>query len=152
MSEKRPIESEEDLVAAFDQLFDEVPAPESLEEAEKYIRGAGLNPDEFGAEISSFVASALANSPLNWRNRNQEPIHRALAALETREKETSADRASLLAQIPALLETLVGRFPDRQPLHYRNLTELATADLASLVQELEFLVSQDHSETNETTP
>ena len=69
MSEQKPIRSEEELAGAFDQLFDEIPAPQTQDEIDDYIREAGIDPDEFGALIKEMAANARRRaSELSWQN------------------------------------------------------------------------------------
>jgi len=66
---RRPIETGEDLVRAFADLFDEI-EPETPEEIDAVLREAGYDPDEVGARMEAVAERALVDSPLNWRTRD----------------------------------------------------------------------------------
>jgi len=55
---RRPIETSEDLVRAFADLFDEI-EPETPEEIDAVLREAGYDPDEVGARMKAVAERAL---------------------------------------------------------------------------------------------
>jgi hypothetical protein len=144
MTKRKPIKTEEELVEAFDQLFDEIPSPQTREEIDEYIYEAGIDPEEFGAEVANIAADALKESPLNWRNRGQEEIARARANLEKIEKVEGRDRSNLLSIIDKFMEKIRSTNPKLAPIHYRSRDELSDEDLVSLVQELTFIAEQSN--------
>lgn len=142
MNKKKPIQTEEELVEAFDQLFDETPPPQTPEEVNDYIREAGIDPDEFGAKTRMFSEKALHESPLNWRNRGQEEIEQARTALERIEWFAGKSRSELQSIIDTVMGHIAAINPSLNPVHYRNRHELTDEDLASLLQELMFIAGQ----------
>jgi hypothetical protein len=144
MTERRPIRSEEELAGAFDQLFDEIPAPQTREEIYDYIREAGIDPDEFGAQIKEITSKALQISPLNWRNSGQEEIERARKALDKFNKFADHSREELLSTVDKVLGRIIAFNPKLAPIHHRNRAELSVEDLASLLEELMFIADQSN--------
>lgn len=147
MTERRPIRSEEELAGAFDQLFDEIPAPQTREEIDDYIREAGINPDEFGARIKEIARSALEASPLNWKNRGQE-IKRERDTLDKFFQVAGQSREDLLSKIDKIMNKIAATNPRLVPIHYRNRTELSEDDLGSLLEELLFVAKQSNIDTD----
>jgi hypothetical protein len=146
MTEGKPIRSEEELAEAFDQLFDEIPSPQTREEFNAYIREAGIDPDGFGAQIREITSKALRESPLNWRNHAENEIEKARARLEKYEKFTNRGRGDLLSLIDKVMEKIENNYPSLAPVHYRNRSELSNDDLVSLLQELMFIAERSNIE------
>jgi hypothetical protein len=144
MAKRKPIETEEELAEAFDQLFNEIPSPQTREEIDEYIYEAGIDPEEFGAAVAKIAATALKESPLNWRNRAQEEIVRARANLEKFDKIKTGDRSNLLSTIDKFMEKIKSTNPKLAPVHYRNRDELSDEDLASLIKEIMFIAEQSN--------
>ncbi|KAA3642042.1 MAG: hypothetical protein DWQ07_25955 [Chloroflexi bacterium] len=149
MTERKPIRSEEELAEAFDQLFSEIPSPQSQEEINDFIREAGINPDEFGVQIKELAVKALQTSPYNWRNKQaQAEIEEAGVQIDKIEKIGNADRLKLLDMIDNIVNKIKDSNPQFVPVHYRNKLELPEEDLASLLQELVFIAKQENIEIN----
>jgi len=147
MTERKPIRSEEELAEVFDQLFSEIPSPQSQAEIDEYIREAGIDPDEFGLQIKKLAYEALRTSPLNWRNQlTKAEIKEARAQLGKVKKITTQDRRKLLEIIDNVLEKINISNPNLAPVHYRNKSELSEEDLTSLLQELVFIAEQENIE------
>lgn len=146
MTAKKPIRSEEELVEVFYQLFDEIPSPQSSVEIEEYIREAGIDPDKFGSFVKEIALNALAESPLNWRNRDEVEVELARAQLVSIGQSADKDRESLLSTIDKVIEKIFATNPNLAPIHYRNRTELSVEDLVSLLQELKFLADKSNVE------
>jgi hypothetical protein len=148
MTERKPIRSEEELVRAFDQLFDEIPAPKTRDEIDDYIRDAGINPDEFGAHIREITGYALKVSPLNWRNRSQGEINRARATLNKIIQLAGQNREELLSKIDKVMDKIAAVNPSLSTIQYRNRAELSAEDLTSLLEELLFVAEQSNIDIN----
>lgn len=144
MTERKPIRSEEELAEAFDQLFDEIPSPQTQEEIDEYIREAGIDPDEFGARIKKLTIKALAESPINWRIRSKAEIEEARAQLDSIGAIANKERNNLLSIIDKALEQILVTNPQLISLHHRNRTELSDEDLLSLLQELMFIAERSN--------
>ncbi len=135
MDKRRPVETSEDLVRAFADLFDEI-EPETPDEIDAVIREAGFDPDEMEARIRAATEQALARSPLNWRNRTSQELEseRDRVARAVR----PGDRAGLIEAIKALTRQVSGQIA----YAYRNLESMTDEDLAGLLSNLEYLASQ----------
>jgi len=146
MNKQKPIRSEEELVDAFDQLFDEIPFPRTPEEIDEYIREAGIIPNNFGEGIVEIITKALEESPLNWRNRALKEIDGARERLEEIDSFKRMDRSDILSMIDNLIEKIKIKNPALAPVHYRNRTDLSKEDLASLLREILFIAEQSNIE------
>lgn len=137
MNKRTPIQTSEDLIHAFSELFDEL-EPETPEEVVSVLRDAGHDPDEVGARMKAVAEQALTESPLNWRRRAQ------------RELETERNRIARLAvpasrsrvEIIAAIRQLVAQSGAQMAFAHRNLESETDEDLSSLLVELEYLASQ----------
>lgn len=141
MKKRNPPETEKELAAAFDDLFDEIPQPETQEEIEATLRSAGYNPSAVGARMEAIAMEALANSPLNWRNRASQEMAEARAQFSNFSSTLRESRSEITTRIQKLL-ALVGGEKQMVGAYYRNLDTTSDNDLASLLAELEFLASQ----------
>ena len=145
MTERKPIRSEEELAEAFDQLFSEIPPPQTEEEINEYIIEAGYDPDEFGEQIKNIASEALKNSPLNWRNQiAQSEIEEARSQLEKINELANKDRKDIFSIIEKVMAQIKEANPQLAPVHYRNRSELSEEDLVSLLQELLFIANQSN--------
>jgi hypothetical protein len=79
MNKRRPPATEEELVHAFADLFDEV-EPETPEEVDAVLREVGHDPDTIAARMKSIAERALARSPLN---RAQQELEAERSKLES---------------------------------------------------------------------
>ena len=140
MKKRKSIETGDDLVRAFADLFDEV-EPETSEEIDTVLREAGYDPDEVAVQIRSAAEQALASSPLNWRIRAQEELENERARFERIAMTSLDDREDIISAIQRLLAQLGNR---ARPActHFRNFESATYEDLASLLSELEYLASQ----------
>lgn len=140
MKRQRSVETSEDLVRAFADLFDEV-RPETPEEIDAVLRETGLDPDAVGARMKAAAEQALADSLLNWRNRGQRELASERARFERTVPTAPRSRADIMGAIQQLLAELGGR---AKPVyaHFRNLESATEEDLASLLSELEYLASR----------
>jgi len=141
---RRSIETGEDLVRAFADLFDEI-EPETPEEIDAVLREAGYDPDEVGTRMKAVAERALADSPLNWRKRAQRKLEAERARIAGSAKTSLHNREDIIRAI----EQLVTQFGGQMAYAYRNLESETDEDLASLLSELEYLASQQHSRSEE---
>ncbi|MCZ7570771.1 MAG: hypothetical protein M5U01_19600 [Ardenticatenaceae bacterium] len=145
MSEQKPIKTDKELVEAFDALFAEIPPPETPEEIDAILREASFDPDEVGARMQAAAERAWASSPLNWRNQNQK-LTEAREHLESKSSTDRRSRAKILEDIEQTLaflaSVLTGNAQERLAAHHRNLEQATDDDLASLLDELQFLKDQ----------
>ncbi len=147
MNSRKPPATEVELMHTLIELFNEV-EPESEEEVDEVIREAGFDPKDVGTRIKKAANLALANSPLNWRNRGQE-IAKERSRLAAAKPERPASRAGLLAAIQEKLTQFGGNQPALMTA-YRNLDEATETDLASLLDQLDYLIGQQGtSKTND---
>jgi phage gp29-like protein len=141
---KRRVETSEDLVRAFADLFDAA-APEMPDEIEKELREAGYDPAEVGDRMQAAAEQALARSPLNWRSRAQAELDDARDRITNFTGQALSDRDEIISAIKQLA-SLLG---DDMSYAYRNLEAETDEDLASLLAELEFLASQQRGQGDE---
>ena len=137
MNKRRPVETSEDLVRAFADLFDEI-EPETPEEIDAVLHEADLYLDEMGTRMKTATEQALAKSPLNWRNRASRELEDERARIAHFETARPGDRACLIEAI----KRLTGQVPRQITYAYRNLDSMTDEDLASLLSNLEYLASQ----------
>lgn len=140
MKNRRPIETSEDLVRAFADLFDEI-APETPEDIDAELREAGYDPDEVAARMRAAAERAIAESPLNWRTRAQQELAEARARVEDFGSALPSSRENIVQAIKRLLAQL-GPRTEQAYAHFRNFESLSDEDLASLLTEIEYLARQ----------
>lgn len=145
MTEKEPIRSEVELAEAFDQLFNEIPSPQTQEEIDKYISDAGIDPDSFSLKIKKMVADAIEKSSLNWRNEaNQTKIEKARTQLESIRDISEFDHSKLVSIVENAFARIKMANPQFSSIHYRNHSELSDEDLKSLLQELIYIADNEN--------
>lgn len=133
MSEHKPPKTDKELAQAIDELFDEIPPPQTPDEVDAIIQEAGYDPDEFATRMQTLVEQASANSPLNWRNQS-ERLEKERKKLSTSSVTSPLTRSKIIESIQQILS--------QQPqwaTHYRNLDETTDDDLLSWLEELRYL-------------
>jgi hypothetical protein len=139
MNKRRPPATEEELVHAFADLFDEV-GPETPEEIDAALREEGHDPDTIAARMKSVAERALARSPLNWRNRAQQELEAERSKLDKVTPILRRGRGEIIAAIQQLLSRL--QTHQLAPAYaYRNFDQATDEDLSSLLAELEYLIA-----------
>lgn len=139
MNKRQPPATEEELVHAFADLFNEV-EPETPEEIDAVLREGGHDPDTIAARMKSIAERALARSPLNWRNRAQREVEAERSKLDKVTPIVRRGRGEMITAIQQLLSRLQAH--QLAPAHaYRNFDQATDEDLASLLAELEYLVA-----------
>jgi len=147
MNKRQPPATEEELVHAFADLFDEV-GPDTSEEIDAVLREGGHDPDTIAARMKSIAERALSRSPLNWRNRAQQELEAERSKLDRVTPIVRRGREEIIAAIQQLLSRLQAR--QLAPAHaYRNFDQATDEDLASLLAELEYLVAAKHAHEEE---
>ncbi|KKN21382.1 hypothetical protein LCGC14_0925990 [marine sediment metagenome] len=138
--------SEEDLLLAVADLFDEV-TEEDIEEIDAALIEYGYDPEEVGRQMRMVAERALGDSPLNWRNQARQEIQRERERIESLTSQAiNKTRAEILARASELLELAKAIHKKPALAHFRNFEEMTEQDLADLVEELEHLLSeQDQS-------
>lgn len=144
MNKQRCIETSEDLVRAFADFFDEI-APRTPEEIDVALREAGYDPNEVGARMKTAAERALADSPLNWRNRAQREIEAARSQIAGSATAVLRSREEIIAAI----EQLVAQSGSQMAYAHRNLESETDEDLVSLLSQLEYLTSKKCGESEE---
>jgi hypothetical protein len=99
--------------------------------------------------MQTIAARAIENSPFNWRNRAQRELATEKNRLETRTSSTPRHRAGIIDAIKQLLTGLSGQ-QFELAAHFRNFDQATDEDLASLLADLEYLVSQQREPSEET--
>jgi hypothetical protein len=139
MNKQQPPATEEELVHAYADLFNEV-EPETPEEIDAVLREGGHDPDSIAARMKSIAERALARSPLNWRNRAQQELEAEKRKLDSVTPIVRRRRGEMITAIQQLLSRLHAH--QLAPTHaYRNFDQATDDDLASLLAELEYLVA-----------
>ena len=147
MNKRRPPATEEELVHAFADLFDEV-GPDTPGEIDAILREGGHDPDTIAARMKSIAERALARSPLNWRNRAQQELEAEKRKLDSATPIVWRGRGEMITAIQQLLSRLHAH--QLAPAHaYRNFDQATDEDLASLLAELEYLVAGKHVHEDE---
>jgi hypothetical protein len=138
MTVRRPPQTDDELVRVFDYLFDQT-EPQTSEEVDAVLRDAGYDPDKLAARIHDLAQRALAESPLNWRNRARGQYEEALAQLRRYLSTARGDRTEILGAIDQVLAQLPLWQRESLTAHFRTLDQATDADLATLLGELEYL-------------
>jgi hypothetical protein len=144
VSKKKRIETNQDLVNVLADLFDEINENTDFSEQEldEILHEAGYDPSEVAIKAQTVIEDALANSPLNWRNRAQQELEETRTRFQQMEINTPSDRVELLEAIQQILDQLGGTH--KQALaHFRNFESTSDEDLASMLVELRFLAETD---------
>lgn len=144
MKKHKAVETDQDLINALADLFDEVNknATFSEEEVDITLREAGYDPEQVVKNMQTIADQALANSPLNWRNRAPKELKEAKAKLQAMSTDRPLNKVELKKSIQQLLDQLSN--PQKQAFaHFRNFESMSDEDLASLLNELEFLTKTD---------
>jgi len=149
MSKRRPPDTYEDLVRAFADLFDET-EPQTPEDVDTFLREAGYDPDQVGARIQTLAEHALANSPLNWRNRALQELAQARAQLDDFVATTPRSRSEIIAALRQIIAQLGAEKCKLPAASFRNLERATDEDLASLLVELEYLSADQARPMNAT--
>lgn len=134
MEENKPKRSDIDIAEEFDRIFDEIPEPESDEEIEDYLIEAGYDPETLKNQGAEFVKNLMTN---NWRFVPSEEIDEAITKIDEIPFRKDWNRSQLTAAIQKVSDALasIGQQPS---MAFRNLQELTEADLATILQELEY--------------
>jgi hypothetical protein len=148
MNKRQPPATEEELVHAFADLFDEV-EPDTPEEIDTVLREGGYDPDTIAARMKSIAERALARSPLNWRNRAQQELEAERRNLERVTPISRRGRGEMITAIQQLLSRLQARQLTPARAH-RNFDQATDEDLGSLLIELEYLAAGKRAHEDET--
>lgn len=134
MDEDKSKRTDLDIASEFDRLFDELSEPGSDEEVRAYLEEIGYDVEKLKAEGAAFVKDLIAS---NWRFANLREIHEAAAKINEIPMRKGWDRHKLTTAIEKISSALSsgGAHPS---LAFRNLDELTDADLATILQELEY--------------
>ena len=134
MEENKAKRTDVEIAKDFEQLFDEIPEPETNEEVTAYLIEAGYDPEVLKAQGTEFVANLIAN---NWRFISSEETDKATARINEIPLRKDWNRSQLTNAIEKVSSALAVR--GGQPaMAFRNLEELTDADLAIILQELEY--------------
>ena len=147
MSIRKPPESEQDILNAFADLFDEI-QPETSEEIDTILIEAGFEPEQVAANMQALAEKALGESPLNWRKQASRKRQQAEQGLRELESTIPTNRTDIL--------TAFKDFAKRRPeqyrlamLQFRNLEEASDKDLQTLLAELIYLESRQSQDQSD---
>ncbi|KAB2902185.1 MAG: hypothetical protein F9K27_17570 [Anaerolineae bacterium] len=112
---------------------------ETPDEVDEYLRDAGYIPDDLVMRMRQRMKKAMDASPLNWRNQT-ERIQQERDTL-SRFRETLSGSVD---QLKIEINTLLHSSQARLSVHHRNLNldEMTEDDLAQLLAELQFQLSE----------
>lgn len=147
MDERRPPVTEEELVRAFANLFNEV-EPETPEEINATLRDAGYDPDTVAARMKAVAERAIMDSPLNWRNRAKQELEEERHRRGVAESSAPQSRKDIINAIRRLLTQIHGNQVELAT-HFRNFDQATNDDLVSLLGDLEYLAAQQHKRPGE---
>lgn len=149
MSEKKRSRSDKEIVEAFDQLFDQIPSAETVEDARRNLSVAGFDPDKLVENGINRIRASLEKQTSYWRIRNQEAIKKERAKLQAIEVPPGLDAEDLRKYIELLIKRLSGISPKLVPLQLqRSGSELSEEDLSKYLQELLFAAQKAGADIN----
>lgn len=133
-------ETEEEMYEVFLELFDGI-APETSDEIDMFLRENGYNPDELTESAKNIFKEVLEASPLDWRNRARQEIEVTKTTIRQSEPKPESNRRQIIAEIEAIQQKRSAAVA----AHFRNLdlNNVSTEELADMLADLEYLVSQD---------
>ncbi len=149
MKTRKPVETEEQLLEALEEMLCDVTEDEPIEDINAELKEFGYDPDALGQYIGEMATKTLADSPLNWRTQARREIDAAKASLgkfENTPKVGKLDRTALVSAIQQLLGKLGYSDGRLVPAHFRNFETTSEQDLLSLLQQLEYLASDKDSQ------
>lgn len=135
MDEDKSKKTDLEIASEFDHLFDEIPEPDSDEDVRIFLEEAGYDMEKLKTEGTAFVNDLIAK---NWRFANLSDIHDAAAAINKVPIRKGWTRHKLAAAIEKISFALSSSSGAEPSLAFRNLDELTDADLATILQELEY--------------
>ena len=115
--------------------------PETPADLDDELREMGYDPDAMTAKIEAVVQDAWAKSPYNWRVRERKKIEKE----RKRYRRSKTRPASSLNEARRRLQQFIERHGPQLATAHRNLDEISDEDVASLLQQYEFL-THDKSE------
>ena len=134
MDEDKSKRTDLEIASEFDHLFDEIPEPDTDEEVRAFLEESGYDVEKLKAEGVAFVRDLIAR---NWRFASLRDMHAAATAINEVPVRIGWDRRRLTEAIEKVAAVL--RSGGAQPsFAFRNLDELTDADLATILQELEY--------------
>ena len=137
MDKSKPHKTDEEIVREFDRLFIEIPEPSTDEEIKNYLNDTGYDLEDLKTKGLEFVNNLMAN---NWRFVTSEELDDVSAEINKIPLREGWDRNQLLQAIQKALEIL-SQGGGEPVLAFRKLEKLTDADLASVLQELEYKAS-----------
>lgn len=145
MSQNNTPETYRELLRLLIEFITE-PEDETPEEADAYLRDSGYDPDALVTRMQQRMKKALDTSPLNWRNQT-ESIQEERNRLTRLTDALSGNVDQLRAEINTLLRSSSAQLA----LHHRNLNvdDMSETDLAQLVAELRFQLSEQQKSSDE---
>ena len=148
MNKKRPIEPEQDLINALEDFAYDVDEDNPIIDIDDELKNLGYDPGLIGRKFQVVASKALAASPLDWRNQAHFEIAEAREKLGriSRLDIKLLDEASLIEAIHLALKNLGYLEPAIIPARYRNFEEATENDLASMLQQLIYLSSDDKND------
>ena len=145
MNKKHPIKTEQELLKALEEFAYDVSEDEPIESIDAELQNLGYDPHEIGAKFQEIVRQALADSPLNWRNKAHEVSEaRDRLGLISKSKLTKLDKPGLIEAVQQAWRNLGYADLSLAPTMYRNgnFEQATEGDLMSLLQQLEYLSSK----------
>jgi hypothetical protein len=138
---RKPIQTSEELVRAFADLFDEVD-PDAPEDVDEMLRVTGHDPDEVAAKMKATAEQAFADAMQHWQQQTMDKLEEERAQLARFESTSDLGRTDIIRAI----RNLSAHFGGQVVLAHRNLEGETDESLASLLRHLQYLASQQGNE------
>jgi hypothetical protein len=125
---------------------------ESEEEKPSYdvdqlLAEAGYKPDDIGKKFRDIANESIAKSPHNWRNRAHTEHEEAKSHfLEKRARDRPKRSRS---EILEAIQSLFAQQNLQASLAHRNFSDQSDEDLESLLDQLEYIISQRDKDLDE---
>lgn len=139
MSKKRPPDTDEEIVVAIADVLEAIPEPIGDQEVDAVLREAGLDPDEVGCQLESFMDGVIRQERKAIRERAEARTRRMIDTM------SAQDLPETELEIIAAIRSMVAQQELQFSTEYRNLETQTKEDLLELLQELTAL-SEEGSE------
>ena len=114
------------------------------------LRQAGFNPDEVAARINDVARQALRSSSEESKASARKEMEDDRTELEQMPSVPLRGREGVMKAISRLVASMARADPNWVPsTEFRNLDQVTDADLAGILNELEFLASKHNVETKD---
>ena len=125
---------------------------ESEEEKPSYdvdqlLAEAGYKPDDIGKKFRDVANQSMAKSLHNWRNRAHAEHEEAKSSFLEKKARDRPKRSR--SEILEAIQSLLAQQNLKASLAHRNFSNQSDEDLESLLDQLEYIISQRHKDLDE---